>query len=177
MRGWLPVVVLASVSVSCTADARPETSVVPTSSTVAAVGALPLVGLIDEAVAAVESELGAELDYFEINATPRLVNLFVALNEGAVVQPWVYLDGALTSAEGRPADGGTFRAGDLEVDPDAVFDTLRREIPGATIETFYVNGDGSGNVQYGALVTSASGGGLDVLLGPDGAVLSVDPID
>ena len=54
---------------------------------------------------------------------------------------------------------------------------ISAELPGAALESFYVNGDGKGNVQYGVLVTSAQGGGLDVLVGPDGAILSVDPVN
>ncbi len=62
-------------------------------------GSPPRVDLIDDAVAALEAELGGPQRYFEINATPQLVNLFVELNDGALVQPWVYLDGELSSTD------------------------------------------------------------------------------
>lgn len=138
---------------------------------------LPMVDQIDEAIAALEAELGGPQQYFEVNATAQLVNLFVALNDGAVVQPWVYMGGELSSTEGQSAGGGTFAADDLDFDPALVLTKIADELPGAALESFYVNGDGKGNVQYGVLVTSAQGGGLDVLVGPDGAVLSVDPVN
>ena len=63
----------------------------------ASADALPRVDLISKAITALEAKLGAPQQYFEINATSHLVNLFVALNDGKVVQPWVYLDGELSS--------------------------------------------------------------------------------
>ncbi|MEI7548065.1 MAG: hypothetical protein WCK21_08410, partial [Actinomycetota bacterium] len=110
-------------------------------------------------------------------ATAKLINLFVSLNNGAVAQPWVYLNGVLSSQEGKAASGGTFVAADLRFDPALVLSKIKDKLPGATIESFYINGDGKGNVQYGALVTSAQGGGLDVWLGPAGEIKSVDPIN
>lgn len=137
----------------------------------------PIVEEIAAAVAALEAEMGGPQEYFEINATAQLINLFVALNDGAVVQPWLYVDGTLTSSEGMDVEsGGTFTGDLLDFDPDAIFTKLETEVPGATIETFYIHGDGQGNVLYGALVTSARGGGLEVILGPDGSVKSVDPV-
>lgn len=158
-------------------SADTPTTVAEASAPVPPTSAAPIVGEIEAAVAALEAELGGPQAYFEINATAKLVNLFVALNDGAIVQPWLYFDGQLTSQEGRAADGGTFVAADLVFDPALVLSKLQVELPGSTIESFYVNGDGEGNVQYGALVTSAQGGGLDVLLGPAGEVLSVDTVD
>ncbi|MDO8389631.1 MAG: hypothetical protein Q7V57_04010 [Actinomycetota bacterium] len=157
--------------------AGPTTTVAEASAPAPPTFAVPIVGEIDAAVTALEAELGGPQAYFEINATAKLVNLFVSLNDGAIVQPWLYLDGELSSQEGRPAAGGTFVAADLTFDASLVLSKLQTELPGATIESFYVNGDGDGNVQYGALLTSAQGGGLDVLLGPAGEVLSVDPVN
>ena len=137
----------------------------------------PIVDQIDAAVAALESTMGGPQQYFEINATSQLINLFVALNDGAVVQPWVYVDGILTDSEGQAVEsGGTFTADLLDFDAATIFSKLAAEVPGATIETFYVHGDSQGNVLYGALVTSSRGGALEIILGPDGAVKSVDPV-
>jgi len=140
-------------------------------------GGLPIVEQIGPAIAALEAELGGPQQYFEINATSQLVNLFVSLNDGAVVQAWVYLGGELSSSEGQPASGGTFTAADLDFDPALVLSKISAELPGSTLGSFYVNGDGEGNVKYGLLVTSDKGGGLDVTVGADGSVLSVDPVN
>lgn len=137
----------------------------------------PIVEQIADAVAALEAELGGPQEYFEINATAQLINLFVALNDGAVVQPWLYVDGTLTSSEGQDvSSGGTFTADLLDFDPATLFSKLETEVPGATIESFYIHGDSQGHVLYGAFVTSARGGALEIILGPDGAVKSVDPV-
>lgn len=138
---------------------------------------LPDVAAVRTAIADLERRLGGPQSYFEVNATARLVNLFVALNDGAVVQAWVWVDGQLTSEEGRPASGGTFTAADLDFDEAAVLAKVRDQIPTATLESFVVNGDGKGNVQYSVLTSSACGSGLDVVVGADGAVQSVDPLN
>lgn len=138
---------------------------------------LPIVDQIDDAIAALEARLGSPQEYFEINATARLVNLFVALNDGAVAQPWLYLDGELSSSAGQPAAGGTLRAVDIDLDVDAIFGQLLIEVPRATVASFYIHGDGLGSVRYGALVTTELGGGLDVELLADGTIVSVDPVD
>lgn len=137
---------------------------------------LPQVADIATALADLEAELGGPQEYFEVNATARVVNMFVALNGGQVAQPWLWVDGELSSKEGSPASGGTFVTADLDLDPDTVFATVREEIPDAILETFYVHGDGEGNVQYGLLTSAQCGGGLDIVVGPDGAVKSVDPV-
>jgi hypothetical protein len=137
---------------------------------------LPAVGAVADAMAALEQELGAPAEYFEVNATARVVNLFVALNDATVAQPWVYVDGELSSEDGQPASGGTFGTDDVDFDSGTVLDGIRAELPDAIVETFYVHGDGQGNVRYGLLVSTQCGGGFDVIVGPDGSVLSVDPV-
>lgn len=137
---------------------------------------LPIVEQIDDAIAALEALTAAPVDYFEINATAQLINLFVALNDGAVAQPWLYIGGELTSSEGRPASGGTFAGADVQFDPETIFSTLQAELPGVAIESFYIHGDGDGNLLYGVLARSELGGGLDIVLGADGSVKSVDPV-
>lgn len=136
----------------------------------------PQVELIGAAVAVLEQQLGGPQQYFEINATPRLVNLFVALNDGAVVQPWVYFDGELTSQEGQPAQGNTFAASALTFDPATVLDGVVDELPTSIFDAFIVEGGQGGVVRYTVVVTSTAGGQLLVTVGPDGDVLAVDPV-
>lgn len=136
---------------------------------------LPAVADIATAIDELSAVLGAPPEFFEINATADLVNLFVALNDGTAVQPWLYAAGELTAEDAQPASGGTFAADDIDFDVDTVLSGVRREVPEAILETFYVHGDGAGNVQYGILASARCGGGLDVLVSGVGAVLSVDP--
>lgn len=158
------------------ATTEPPVTICSPDGTAQAEADLPDVALIAEAIAAVEDEFGAPVEYFEINATARLVNLWVALNDGTMAQPWLYLDGELTSEDAQPGEGGTFVAADIDVDTDSIFDTVRDEIPDAVLETFYIHGDGEGNVRYSVLTSALCGGALDIVLGPDGSVQSVDPL-
>ena len=136
----------------------------------------PRVDLIVEAVAALEAELGGSQQYFEINATPRLVNLFVALNDAAVAQPWVYFGGVLTSQDGQPAQGNTFGADTLDFDPQAVLSGVVAELPGSVFDAFIVDGGPAGTVRYSVVVSSTAGGQLVVVVDPAGAVLSVETV-
>ena len=161
-----PAPAATSVSVVDGADAT----------TIPVINPPPRVDLIAEAVAALEAEMGGAQQYFEINATPRLVNLFVALNDGAVAQSWVYFDGQLTSQEGQPAQGNTFSSAALDFDADTVLDGVVGELPTSVFDAFTVEGGAGGIVRYSVIVTSSAGGQLVVIVGPDGAVISVDPV-
>jgi hypothetical protein len=137
---------------------------------------LPLVDQIAPAMAAVEAELGGPQQYFEVNATPSIVNLFVATDGGATVTPYAYFDGVLEPpAPGGSASGETFGAAEVTFDPDAVLDQISTDLPESTVTQFVVLGGAGDAVQYEADVLSAQGGVLRVVLGPDGAVLAVDP--
>ena len=159
---------------SSTVEAPPVTICEPTE--VQAVDSLPLVHEIDAGLDAVEAELGAGVEYFEVNASAAAVNLFVALNNGTVAQQYLWVDGELTATEGQEASGGTFTREQLEFDAAAVFSVIRTELPDTILESFYVNGDGEGLVKYAVLAVAQCGGGLDIVVGPDGAILSVDPL-
>jgi hypothetical protein len=137
--------------------------------------AAPRVDLISPAITALEDRLGGPQQYFEINATSQLVNMIVALNDGALAQPWVYLDGELSSTEGVAASGFTFSAATLDFDPDAVLTKLQAELPQSSADLFFVEGGAGGIVRYSVAVTSQQGGQLVVAVGPDGTVQSVDP--
>jgi hypothetical protein len=137
--------------------------------------AVPLVAEIAPAIAAVDAELGGPQDYFEVNATPEFVNVIVATDGASMATTFLYLDGDLQPPAPPEAAGGeTFRANDLDFDPDVVLTGIADELDEPAITQFVVVGGPGGAVQYSAFVTSAEGGVLDVLLGPDGAVLGVE---
>lgn len=166
----------ASSTDGSTATTGPDVTICDPQGTAQAEVDLPAVGDIEQAVADLEAELGGPQEYFEINATARLVNLWVSLNDGTVAQPWLWANGELSSEDGDTASGGTFVADDLDFDPDTVLTKVRDEVPDSILETFYVHGDGDGNVQYSVLTSALCGGGLDVIVGPEGDVRSVDPV-
>ena len=74
-----------------------------------------------------------------------------------------------------PAEGATFSADAVTFDPATILDGVTSELPDSDIVVFSIVGGPGGAVQYSARVQSAAGGTLDVLVGPDGAVQSVDP--
>ena len=171
------VVVALVVLASCSGGGSSASTTVPvaSTSTVPAPGTLPLVDEIYNAVKALETQLGAPQQFFEINATSSLVNLIVALNDGAVAQPWVYLDGQLSSTEGGGATGSTFAGSALDFDPDKVLSKLQAELPQSRPDLFFIEGGPGGIVRYSVAVSSSQGGQFVVVVGPDGTVQSVDP--
>ena len=95
----------------------------------------PVLDQIAPAVAAVEAELGGPQQYFEINATPQLVNLFVAIDGATRVAPYVYVGGELApAADPAGAEGPTFGSDVAAFDPGAVLDGVAAELPDADVE-------------------------------------------
>ena len=165
------------VLASCSGGGSSASTTVPaaSASAVPATGTVPLVGEIYAAVKALQAKLGAPQQFFEINATSSLVNLIVSLNGGAVAQPWVYLDGELSSTEGGGATGATFAASAIDFDPDKVLGKLQAALPQSRPDLFFIEGGPGGIVRYSVAVSSSQGGQFVVVVGPDGTVQSVDP--
>jgi hypothetical protein len=134
------------------------------------------VDLIDEAVAAVEAELGTPQQYFEINATDLLVNVFVALDDATKVQAFVYLQGELNSQAPQQAQGSTFAAEAVDIDPQRVTSCVTDELPASTASAFEIIAGPDGTPTYSLVVDSAAGGQLIVAVDGEGRVLSVDPV-
>lgn len=164
-RSWLGLLATALAVTACGDDSADE--VVPS------LGADVLA-----AVAAVEAERGDGQDYFEVTAAGLVTNVFVAVDDATAAVPYAFVDGELLPPEPRldGASGFTFTAEAIDLDPDAVLSELADQLPEATIETLSVEGGDGGVVRYVALVRSDVGGLLEVTLGPDGAVLAVDPL-
>ena len=131
-----------------------------------------------DAVAAVEAERGAGQEYFEVTAAALVTNVFVAVDEATAAIPYAFIDGELLEPEPRldGASGFTFGADAIELDAAVVLSQVAEELPDATIESLSVEGGDGGIVRYVALVRSDAGGLLEVTVGPDGAVLAVDPL-
>jgi hypothetical protein len=136
------------------------------------------VDLIGTAVAAVEQELGGPQRYFEINATDLLVNLFVSIDDGTRVKPYVYIDGQLSSKdplEGTP-QGGSFVGSTLDFDPQKVTSCVTEQLPESDATAFEIVANAEGAVRYSVITTSPQGGQLVVVVSSSGQVLSVDPV-
>ena len=133
---------------------------------------------IRPAIEAVEAELGAGQQYFEVTANQQVVNLFVAVDDATAAVPYVYLDGALQPPAPAltGASGFTFGADAVDFDEDSILDAVTDELPESTIEALSVEGGEGGIVRYVIAMLSPEGGRLDVTVGPDGTVLAVDPV-
>ncbi len=130
------------------------------------------------AIEAVEAELGADQQFFEITANAAFTNLFVAVDDGTAAIPYVFLDGELQPPAPTltGASGNTFTADDVDFDDDSILDTVAVELPDATIEALSIEGTAEGAARYVVTVTSTQGGVLAITVAGDGSVLEVDPL-
>lgn len=175
--GSTPATTVAVATTSAGGGLFPVPTPNATGATSGDAGALPRVDLIGPAVAALDAQLGGPQQYFEINATSKLVNLIIAVNNATLAQTWLYLDGQLTSKDAQPASGHTFAGAALTFDPATVLAQVHHDLPDSVLDFFYVLGGTDGSVQYKVDTTSSKGGQLEVTLGPDGTVQEVDPLD
>lgn len=135
---------------------------------------------MDAAVDAVEAELGGEQRFFEVNATPDKVNLFVASADGAEATAYVY--DALTDTLGpadppQPASGMTFTWSQADFDAGTVLTEALTELPTSLPRTFAVTAASDSAVQYLVTLESTQGGLLDVLVDGSGQVLGASARD
>lgn len=135
----------------------------------------PAVDQIVPAMAAVEDELGGPLRYFEINADPVFVNLFVASDDGSAATPYRFVAGVL-GPPGEPlavGSGTTFVGSDVDLDPSRVLAGVAAELETSTIERFVVSAAADGAPRYEVEVRSSRGGRLAVVVDGAGTVLEV----
>ncbi len=135
---------------------------------------------IDEIAAAIQAVdavpaadgVGAELRFYEVNATPTLVNLFVA-NPDNTVTAFVYLDGVLDDGSApAQADGQSFAASAVSFDAETVLDQVAEELPDSAMRGFSAVSDGAAGVRYLITIESVNGGILEIPVGPDGSILT-----
>ena len=136
-----------------------------------------LISKIDEAVVAVAAVLKTQPKFYEINATPTLVNLFADDGKGNAIN-FVYNGKKLEEATSvAPADGASFDASDF-VFEDVILKNVERELPESTIRAFTVTADGLKDaVTYRVVIQSDLGGQFAVLVDPTGKILGSDPLD
>jgi hypothetical protein len=173
------VTMVAVGGASCSNSSDGAATTDSSSSTVAATAGprSSFVSAIRDAVAAVESERGGPQEYFEVTATTQSTNVFVAVDDGTAAVPYVYIGGVLAAPSPRldGATGLTFGAADLTFDDSLLLSRIASELPNASIESVSVEGASIGKVRYVVSVRSTEGGTLEVVVGPDGKIQSVDP--
>ena len=169
------LVIACSPLVACSGgDDTSSTSVASTPATSDPADRLEVdLTLLDAAIAALEDELGGPQRFFEINVqVGGIVNLFVA-GDGTVT-PWAYIDGELSSIEPQPAEGATFPADAIELDPDTAMAQVRAELPEAVEQAFELIGGPDDTVRYTALMVSSGGSPILVEVAADGTIIGVD---
>ena len=129
---------------------------------------------IDNAVAAVSKVLGKAPEFYEINATPTLVNLFAADGKGNAIN-FVFEEGKLAQETSvAPAEGESFSASGMAFN-SKVFSRVQKELPDSILRAFSIIGDNpAGGVQYRVVLQSDMGGQLAVFVDPTGKILGTD---
>lgn len=149
------------------------------------------IGLIDDAIAAVDEHFGGSSDFYEINATSDGVNLFVSTTidggtAGVVQARYTQDDGLVVSDEAVPSDGPVFAGTSVDFDPQTVVGRAIGQLSTARPRVFIITAAGSGEqsatqgqvgsggVSYRLVLESQRGGRLVVFLAGDGTILGSD---
>ena len=148
------------------------------------------VDLINDALDELHTTGADTFGYFEVNATSRVVNLFVATDlDGApngdgkpdAVAQYVYLPTGELQGPAEPlgANGPTFTMDEVDFVADSVLDTVLAELPTSTPSMFVITSAGSADVEsdrveYRVTLLSEYGGELSVLVSASGEVIGTD---
>jgi len=144
--------------------------------------ARPVVGDIPAAVADLEEEVGSDLEYFEISADLGGVTLILAETAvessgetlGMFATTYRWEKGEITTdGETLPAEGATFQASAIDLDPETLFERIDAELSVPVIADVAIQGTGTGSTVIDATVVNDKGGTLLVLLAGDGRILGV----
>ena len=167
MKSVVAAFVLAATVVACGGDDGGDATVGDS-----------FVADIRPAIEAVEAELGAGQQFFEVTANEQVTNLFVAVDDATAAIPYVYLDGELQPPAPTltGASGFTFTADAVDFDEQTVLDAVAEELTESTIQAFSIEAGDGGIVRYVVSTLSPEGGRLDVTVTADGTILEVDPL-
>lgn len=183
MRSAVVAVCFAVVVVGCSSSDSGSTSASGAATTTTAApipaGAAPvLLDKIRPAIAALEAQLGGPQQYFEVNATVTLVNLFVATDDATKAVAYIYdADGTLEPpAQAVPASGPTFGASQMTFDETRVMALTVAQLPTSTFLRFSVTGVGGGGVAYAITAGSTTRTEFQISVGPTGNVLGTDQL-
>lgn len=142
------------------------------------------------ALDAVEKVAGTDLNFFEVNATTELVNIFVAtdldgkpnddgLPDAVVHYVFTEKDGLEAAPDPVGANGPTFIRSALDYDPKTILTKVLSELPKSTPQMFVMTAAGTaeastGTVQYRLLMQSTQGGQMSVVLTNTGEIVGTD---
>ena len=145
---------------------------------------------IETALNAVEQKAGADLEFFEINATTDLVNVFAAtdldgipnadgLPDAVVHYVFTEKDGLETAPDPVGANGPTFARTALDYEPSTILRKVLSELPDSTPQMFVLTAAGTatestGTVQYRLIMQSSQGGQMSVVLTNGGEIVGTD---
>ncbi len=145
---------------------------------------------IGTALDALEQKAGADLEFFEINATTELVNIFVAtdldgipnadgLPDAVVHYVFTEKDGLETAPDSVGANGPTFARTALDYEPSTILRKVLSELPDSTPQMFVLTAAGTaaestGIVQYRLIMQSSQGGQMSVVLTNSGEIVGTD---
>ena len=148
------------------------------------------VDLIDDAVRAVKewnanqdpgliADGESELQFFEINATPDLINIYVATKGATEAVAFIYddKDGLSEPDSPQTASGSTFKWSDVDSDitKSAVYETVVTELPRSTISRFVIGRDPEfDKLTYRVIMVSDSGGEFAAYVDPSGKIIGGD---
>ena len=132
---------------------------------------------VREAIEAVERELGGPQEFFEVTSNAQFTNVFVAVDDATAAVAYAYVDAELQAPAPKQegASGNTFVVADIDFVDDRILSGVTADLPDSGIDAISVYGDGFG-ATYVLAVTSGAGGFLDIVVGPEGAIFSVDPV-
>jgi hypothetical protein len=170
------VALLFTATAACSSQSHGASTSVRASTIATIAGSeLPLrVELIRPAVAALEAKLGGRQKYLEVNASPTLVNLFVAVDNATQAVAFVYAEGKLSdpsTPEQVKAGAPTFEAKDITFDDKRVLAPVIAALPTSTYRVFSVVGVAGGGVSYLVTMQSSKGGELQVPVKADGSII------
>jgi hypothetical protein len=126
------------------------------------------------AVEAVHAAMGGEQRFYEVNATPTLVNLFIAADDGTEIS-YVYDAAEQQLSEPivqEPTMTQTFAWSQADFDADKVLTDALGALPSSLPRLFAVSAGTDGALFYVVTLESTQGGILDVLVDRNGEILS-----
>jgi hypothetical protein len=181
---WAVCTVMAAVLTSCSADVDirvngPDDGSLPevVIDNAPDVPAPQFVLDVRSAIEAVELELDGPQAFFEVTSNDQFTNVFVAVDDGTAAVAYAYVDAELQPPAPKQsgATGNTFVSADVDFVDDRILSGVTADLPESGVDAISVYGDGFG-ATYVLAATSSAGGFLDIVVGPEGTIFSVDPV-